>query len=56
MLNWLRLCFEPEKAWDATCPKGHRVTEGIFVKVLMGWCCGECEQVYAARECKCAEG
>ena len=40
VLNWLRRCFEPERAWDATCPKGHRVAEGIFAKVLMGWCCG----------------
>lgn len=52
VLNWLRLCFEPESAWDATCPRGHRVTEGIFAKVLMGWCCGECRQVYPAGECK----
>lgn len=52
VLNWLSCVLKPEPAWDAECPKGHRITDGIFAKVLMGWCCGDCGQVYAPNECK----
>ena len=52
VLNWLSYVLKPEPAWDAKCPKGHRIIEGIFVKTLAGWCCGECGQVYPAEECR----
>ena len=38
--------------WRANCPKGHRIDDGIFARVLLGWACSECEQVYPASECK----
>ena len=52
VLCWLSHILKPEPAWDAVCPNGHRITEGIFAKALMGWCCAECEQVYPAGDCK----
>ncbi len=51
VLCWLSYVLKPEAAGDASCPKGHPVTEGIFVKVLMGWACQDCQQVYPASEC-----
>ena len=52
VLNWLRTVSQPQSAWKATCPKGHLVADGIFVKALVGWCCEQCEQVYPSRDCK----
>ncbi len=52
VLCWLSYVLKPEAAGDASCPKGHPVTDGIFVKVLMGWACPECEQVFPAAECR----
>jgi hypothetical protein len=52
VLNWLSYVLKPEPAWDATCPKGHRITEGIFAQCLLGWCCSDCKQAYPASECR----
>ena len=52
VLNWLRTVFQPESAWEATCPKGHAVHDGVFARCLLGWNCEQCQQVYAPGECK----
>ncbi len=52
VLNWLAHVLKPEPAWDAVCPKGHGIDDGIFARVLVGWACPECEQVFPASECK----
>ena len=52
VLNWLHWVFKPESAWEAHCPKGHRVSDGIFANALMGWCCAECQQVYPPGDCR----
>lgn len=57
-LQWLSEILKPEdviregSTWRANCPKGHRIDDGIFARVLLGWACPECEQVYPASECK----
>ncbi len=50
VLGWLAHVFKPEYAWEATCPKGHKITDGVFTRCLLGWCCPECEQVFPASE------
>ena len=35
VLGWLAHVFKPEYAWEATCPKGHQVTDGIFARCLL---------------------
>ena len=35
VLGWLQRVFQPEYAWEATCPKGHQVTDGIFARCLL---------------------
>ena len=52
VLGWLAHVFKPEYAWRATCPKGHQITEGVFARCLLGWCCPECRQVFPASECR----
>lgn len=52
VLNWLKLIIQPETAWTAQCPKGHLITDGVFARSLLGWCCSECKQVYSSRDCK----
>lgn len=52
VLCWFAHLQKPEPAWDATCPKGHAVTDGIFVRALMGWVCESCEQVYPGGACR----
>ena len=52
VLKWLAHVLKPEPAWDAICPKGHRITEGVFARCLLGWCCEQCKQVFPASECK----
>ena len=56
VLQWLRTAIGLEAAWDATCPRGHVVRDGIFVRQLLGWACPECEQVLPASECKLKAG
>ena len=31
VLNWLRTVFQPEIAWEATCPKGHTQFTMVFL-------------------------
>ncbi len=52
VLQWLKTVFQPEYTWEATCPKGHQVTDGIFVRCLLGWCCERCRTVYRPEDCK----
>ena len=52
VLNWLAQILKPEDTLDAACPKGHSLSEGIFVKSLVGWCCEHCRQVYPPSDCR----
>ena len=52
VLNWLGRTVQPEDVWEAICPRGHGITQGIFVKCLAGWCCDECQQVYPPEHCR----
>ncbi len=56
VLNWLERIIQPEDVWEATCPRGHHVSQGIFVKCLLGWCCSKCQQVFPASECRWQPG
>ena len=52
VLGWLKNILAPEYAWDARCPRGHQVSDGIFARCLLGWCCEQCQTVYGPGECK----
>ncbi|MBI3934959.1 MAG: hypothetical protein HY316_09730 [Acidobacteria bacterium] len=52
VLAWLSEVLRPEFAWDATCPRGHHIRDGVFVRTLAGWVCDACKQVYASGDCK----
>jgi hypothetical protein len=56
VLSWLVHVFKPEYAWEATCSKGHHLTDGIFARCLLGWSCEGCKTVHRPEDCKLEQG